>query len=72
MSHKVTAVSQKMDIFDTKVYEWQLDRMFSIWNSVTWEISNWMQEASTYSSAVVLNKVYKAFFHYDDLLQWPH
>ena len=32
-SHKETAALQKMDIFNTDAYEWELDRIFGIWNS---------------------------------------
>ena len=63
-------VSQKMDISNTDTYEWELDRMFSIWNSAKWEISNWIQVASNHRSTVILNMVYKAFFHYDDFIHW--
>ena len=61
-----------MDIFYTDTFEWQLYRMFGIWNSAVHEISNWIQEAGTYRSTVVLNRVYKAFFHSEDFLDWAH
>ena len=47
-----------MDVVDTDAYEWQLDRMFGIWNSAIQEISDWIQAASTYRSTVVLDRVY--------------
>ena len=61
-----------MDIFYTDTYEWQLDRVFGIWNSTIQEVSNWIQVASNYRSTVVLNRVYKALFHCDDFLHWAH
>ena len=61
-----------MDIFYTDAFEWQLDRMFGIWNSAIHEIRNWIQEASTYRSTVVLNRVYKAFFYSENFLDWVH
>ena len=61
-----------MDIFNTKAYQCQLERMFGIWNSAIQEISNWIQVAGTYRSTVVLNRVYKAFFHSEDFLHWGH
>ena len=61
-----------MDNFDTDAYKWQLDRMFGIWNSAIHEISVWIQKASTYRSTVVHVRVYKAFFHSKDFLNWAH
>ena len=58
--------------FVADAFEWQLDRMFGIWNSAICEISNWIQKASTYRSTVVLNRIYKAFFHSKDFLDRVH
>ena len=46
--------------------------MFSIWNSTIQEICNWIQVAGNYRCSVVLNRVYKAFFHCEDFLHCPY
>ena len=68
MSHKDAGASH----FYTKAYEWQLDRMFGIWNSAVQDISNWIQVARSERSIMILNKVYKAFFHCEDFLHWAY
>ena len=65
MSHKDTAVSR----MDADLLKWQLDRIFSIWNSAIQEISDWIQAAGTYRSTVVLVKVNMAFFNNDDFTE---
>ena len=72
MSHKDTAVSKKKDISNTDAYEWELDRMFGLWNSTIWDISDRIQVARNYRSTIILNKVYKAFFQCDDFLHWVY
>ena len=42
--------------------------MFGIGNNTIQDKSSWIQVASNHRSTVILNKVYKAFFHYDDFL----
>ena len=69
---KDTSPSQKMDIFNTQAYEWELDRMFDIWNSVVQDIINLIQEADNYKPIVILDKVHKAFFHCHDFLHWNY
>ena len=46
--------------------------MFGIWNSIIWDISNWISTASNHRSTMILNKVYKAFFHCDAFLHWVY
>ena len=64
--------SFKMDIFNTDASEWQLDRIFGLWNSAIHGIGNWIQVAGTHRSAVVLDRVYKVFFHSKDFHEWAH
>ena len=42
--------------------------MFGIWNNATWEICNWIQVARSHRSTMILDKLYKAFFHCHDFL----
>ena len=61
-----------MDMFNTKAYEWEPDRMFGIWNSTIQDISNWIQAARTHKSTMILDKLYKVFFHCDNFLHWAY
>ena len=57
-----------MDVYN----EFELDRMFGIWNSAMWEISRLIQMARNHRCTVIIVNVYKAFFHCDDYLLWAH
>ena len=50
---------------NTYAFNWELDRLFGVWNSTIQQINNWIQIAGTYISTVVLNKVNTAFFNND-------
>ena len=52
--------------------EFELDRMFGIWNSAMREISFLIQMVGNHRSTVIIDKVYNAFFHCDDYLHWAH
>ena len=58
----------RIDVYN----EFKLDRKFGIWNSPIWEISSLIQMAGNHRSTVIIDKVYKVFFHCDDYLQWAH
>ena len=66
MSHKDTAASK----LDTDALEWQLDRMFAIWNITIYEIGKLVQAAGTYRPTVVLDRVHNALFNSEDFLDW--
>ena len=55
-----------MDVYN----EYELDRMYHIMNSVIWEIDTLIKLARNHRSTVIIDKVYKAFFHCDDYLHW--
>ena len=55
-------MSTKLDVYN----EFELYRMFGIWNSTICEISSLIQMAGNHRSTVIKDKVYKAFFHCDD------
>ena len=57
-----------MDVYN----EFELDRMFGIWNSAIWEMSSLIQMARKHRSTVIIGKVYKVFFHCDDNLHWAN
>ena len=69
---RIQQFHKKMDISNTDAYEWELDRMFGIWISTTWEINEWIQVARTHRSTVILNKLDKVSFHCDDFLHWAY
>ena len=43
-----------------------------IWNGVIWEIGGLMWMAGNHRSTVIMDKVYKAFFHCNDYHYWAH
>ena len=53
-----------MDVYN----EFELDNMFGIWNSAILKISSLIQMARNHRSTVIIDKVYKAFFHCDEYL----
>ena len=55
-----------MDIY---AFQWELDRLFGVWNSTIQQISNWIQTAGTYRSTEVLDKVHEAFFNSDYFIE---
>ena len=65
MSHTDTTASR----MDTDAFKWQLDRMFSVWNSAIQQINYWLQAAGTYRSTVVLDKVHMEFFNSDNFFK---
>ena len=46
--------------------------MISIWNNAIWEISSFIQMAGNHRSTVIIDKIYKVFFHCDNYLPWAH
>ena len=50
--------------------EFELNRMFGIWNSAIWKISSFIQMVGNHRSTVIIDKVNKAFYHCDDYLHW--
>ena len=69
MVHKDTVPLQKKDVSYT---DCELERMFGLWNSTIWDISDWIQVAGNHRSTMILNKLYKAFFHCDAFLNWAY
>ena len=50
---------------NTYAFAWELERLFSVWNSAIQQINDLIYMAGTYRSTIVLNKVHTAFFNSD-------
>ena len=52
--------------------DWELEEMFGAWNNIVLAIQDLFQVARTHRAMMILNKVYKAFFHYKDFVNWDY
>ena len=57
---------------DVPPLDWELEEMFSSWNSAVWAIGDLIQGARNHRTTMILDKLYKAFFHCEDFLQWAY
>ena len=51
--------------FKNGYFSWELDRLFSVWKSTLQQINDWIHVADTYSSTIILDNAYMAFFNDD-------
>ena len=57
---------------DALPLHWELEEMFTSWNSTVWAIEDLIQVARNHRAMMILNKVYKAFFHCRDFINWTY
>ena len=43
--------------------DWELEEMFGAWNNAVWYIEDLIKAARTHRARMIIDKVYKAFFH---------
>ena len=49
---------------------WELEEMFNSQNNAVWAIEDLIQVVRNHRTTMILNKVYKAFFHCEDFINW--
>ena len=52
--------------------DWELEEMFGVWNNVVQATEDLIQVTRTHRAIIILDKVYKAFFHCEDFINWAY
>ena len=52
--------------------DWEPEEMFGPQNSTAWAIEDLTQGMKNHRNTMILDKVYKAFFHYKDFINWAY
>ena len=53
-------------------HDWELEEIFGLWNNAGQATEDLIQTARTHRAMMILNKVYKAFFHCEDFVNWAY